>query len=44
MEYSKREVGAIQKSINEAVDAQVLELTELQLAAVGGGIGEVVAG
>jgi hypothetical protein len=44
MEYNKTEVGAIEKSMNEAVEAQMLELTELQLAAIGGGIGEVVAG
>jgi hypothetical protein len=44
MNYSKNEVAALEESVSAIVETQVRELTELQLAFVGGGIGDVVAG
>jgi hypothetical protein len=41
MELTKNEVAAIEKTAAEATDAQLRELNELQLAFVGGGVGEV---
>ena len=43
MEYSKVENLSIQEAAVEAADAQVRDLGELQLALVGGGIGDPVA-
>ena len=44
MEHTKIEVAVIEKAVNEATDAQLRELNELQLAFVGGGSGEHVFG
>jgi hypothetical protein len=41
MEYTKNEVAVVEKTAAEATDAQLRELNELQLAFVGGGVGEV---
>jgi hypothetical protein len=41
MEMTKREVEAIAAAVNQA---QPVQLNDLQLALVGGGIGEVVFG
>ena len=41
MEHANIEVAIIEKTINEAGDAQLRELADLQLAIVGGGVGEV---
>ena len=43
MEHTNAEVVLIQETIAEATEAQLRELNELQLAFVGGGIGEVIA-
>ena len=37
MEYNKFEVAEIQETVSEATDAQLRELSDLQLAFVGGG-------
>ena len=42
MEISKNEVRTIEKTITEAEQMQTQELNDLQLACVGGGIGDVV--
>ena len=42
MEHTKIEVAVIEKAVIEATDAQLRELNELQLAFVGGGVGEIV--
>jgi hypothetical protein len=42
MDHNKTEVAAIQESISEATDAQLRELTDLQLAIVGGGICDTI--
>ena len=44
MEYSKVESISIQDVTIEATELQVRELSDLQLALVGGGIGDPVAG
>ena len=44
MNFSKNEVAALEESVSAIAETQVRELTELQLAFVGGGIGDVVAG
>ncbi len=44
MEHTKVEISSIQEVIVEVTDAQIRELNDLQLAFVGGGIGEVIAG
>jgi hypothetical protein len=41
MEHTRIEVALIQETVDEATDAQTRELNELQLAFVGGGIGDV---
>ncbi len=41
MEFTKIEELAIKKSLERNDEQQVTELTELQLAFVGGGVGEV---
>ena len=43
MEHTKVEISSIQEVIVEVTDAQIRELNDLQLAFVGGGIGEVIA-
>ncbi len=43
MEFSKVEIVSIQEVVVGAKDTQVQELNELQLALVGGGIGDPVA-
>jgi len=40
MELNKAEVLNVEKVSNEAAEVQIRELNELQLAFVGGGIGE----
>ena len=42
MEFNKAEVIVIEEAIQEAVSNDIRELNELQLALVGGGIGDVV--
>ena len=42
MEVSKAEVVIIEKTNNEAAEAQLKELNEVQLTLVGGGIGSVI--
>jgi hypothetical protein len=42
MEHTKVEITSIQQTIDEATDAQLHELSDLQLAFVGGGIGDAV--
>jgi hypothetical protein len=44
MEIDKNEVAVIAKTVNEAFEKEIQNLTELQLALVGGGIGSVVVG
>ncbi len=42
MEYAKIENAQLEAAVNEATDAQLRELNDLQLAFVGGGSGEVL--
>ena len=42
MEVIKIEVAAIEEIINQANEIEVRQLNDLQLALVGGGIGEVI--
>jgi len=44
MELSKVEAAVVEKAVSDANQAQMCELHDLQLAMVGGGIGEVVVG
>ena len=44
MEHTTIEVVSIQETSNEASDKNIHELQELQLALIGGGIGDPVAG
>jgi hypothetical protein len=44
MELNKIEVAVVEKAVSEANQASVLELHELQLALVGGGIATTVVG
>ena len=44
MDFTKVEVAALEKAVQE-VDAQdIVQLQDLQLAMIGGGIGEVIVG
>jgi predicted negative regulator of RcsB-dependent stress response len=42
MEHANIEIAQLESAVNEAADGQLRELTDLQLAVVGGGSGEVV--
>ena len=42
MEHTKNEVAIIEKTVLEAAEKQLRELNDLQLAFVGGGIGDVI--
>ena len=44
MEYAKSEIVVLEKIENEALENGLRELHELQLALVGGGVGEVLIG
>lgn len=44
MEFTKAEVAKIEKLVEELTGQQIAELNDLQLALIGGGIGEVVVG
>ncbi len=44
MELNKIEVAVLEEAVKEAMDAQIRELGDCQLALVGGGIGTVVVG
>ena len=43
MEYDKSENAQIEAAVKAAADIQLRELSDLQLAIIGGGQGEVVA-
>ena len=40
MEHTNTEVAKLQKAVDDATEAQLRELNDLQLAFIGGGIGE----
>jgi hypothetical protein len=42
MEIAKREVLVVEEAVKHAVEGQVRELSESQLALVGGGIGNTI--
>jgi len=44
MEFTKAEVIAIDETVTVATEEQLRELNEIQLALIGGGIGDVVFG
>ena len=43
MENTILENAQLEAAVNEAMDAQLRELNDLQLAFVGGGVGDIVA-
>jgi hypothetical protein len=43
MDRANLELAAIEDAVAEAIDGQLSELNDLQLAFVGGGVGEVTA-
>jgi hypothetical protein len=44
MEVNQKEIAVVSKVLRSAEEAQVVELNDLQLAYVGGGIADVIAG
>jgi hypothetical protein len=44
MEFNKTEVAVLEDAVSEAVENEIRDLKELQLALIGGGIGDVVWG
>jgi hypothetical protein len=44
MEFTKTEVNVLQECVNEISEKEIRDLNDLQLAMVGGGIGEVIVG
>ena len=44
MEIAKLELAAVEHAVINAPDRQIVELLDLQLALVGGGVGEVILG
>ncbi len=43
MEYTKNEVAVVEEAIQHVAEAQMVELFEMELAYVGGGIGDPIA-
>lgn len=43
MEYSKLETSVVEEVVAVATEGQIEELSAIQLALVGGGIGDIVA-
>lgn len=44
MEVNQKEIAVVSKVLRSAEEAQLVELNDLQLAYVGGGIADVIAG
>jgi len=44
VEFNKTEVATLETTVSEGMEKEVMELSELQLALVGGGIGIVIVG
>ncbi len=44
MEFTKTEVNAVEETVQEATLSEIRELNDLQLALIGGGIGDVIWG
>lgn len=44
MELNTIEVAALETAVNDAIQSQINELAECQLALIGGGIGTVIVG
>ena len=44
MELNRKEIAVVSKVVKSAEEVQVIELSDLQLAYVGGGIADVIAG
>ena len=42
MEFRKEEVKEVEQTLNEVAEAHLREMQDLQLALVGGGIGDVI--
>lgn len=44
MEVTTKEMSIIETAVKQGQDADVRELSDLQLALIGGGVGEVIVG
>jgi hypothetical protein len=44
MDFTQTEVNELARTVSEIAEKEVFELAELQLALVGGGIGDVIVG
>jgi hypothetical protein len=44
MEVAKKELAAVEQTVTRGTEHGITQLLELQLALVGGGIGEVIVG
>jgi hypothetical protein len=44
MDFNAAEVSQLEVAINHRVEREIEELSEIQLAFIGGGVGEVVVG
>jgi hypothetical protein len=42
MEFAKTEIARVEEAVKEAAQHDIRELNDLQLALVGGGIGDVI--
>ncbi len=42
MEFSQMEITSVERTVNEMVEREICDLSDLQLAVIGGGIGEVI--
>jgi hypothetical protein len=42
MECAQMEITSIERTVNEIVEREICDLSDLQLALIGGGIGEVI--
>ena len=42
MEFAQMEITSIERTVNEIAEREICDLSDLELAFIGGGIGEVI--
>ena len=42
MEFTQMEITSVERTVNEIVEREIRDLSDLQLTLIGGGIGEVI--
>lgn len=42
MDFAQMEIASVERTVNEIAEREICDLSDLQLALIGGGIGEVI--